>query len=308
MASETEGTSAGSKRRRPSGEGEDPAPVPTVSPKLDSTIEAILRKKVRERQDLEKKVTRMLARIEVLTKHASERTVPSGLRIQRIRAKGQDVDLLQSKFDEIIFDAELKLLDAAIDDLRRDVKDCKEAINAREMDIDGTIGRWQSHLAKLEEITANQAKDLVDTAAAFVAKLSLDSAVSRASKALQAEISQRESKRDDMDSKEQFIPDESSIREIIRQELHNAQESKSATGSRQRKVSFSDNTGGRSRPKRKQQQQRRPQNRSKSPQHRGGQQKQRGRSKSPRSNSTKRVTSPRSSSKNAKGKGSGPVK
>ena len=202
-------------------------------------------------------------------------------------------------------------MNVATEDLRGDVKACEEAILQREKDIDGTIAQWKSHLLKLKELTADQVNDLVNAAAAFVTKLSSDSAVSRASKALQAEITNRESKRENMDSNEQFMPTESTIREIIRQEIYHAQ----AASNCQRKVSFSDNSGRRSRPKHREQQQRRPHNKSKSPQNRSREQKLRkqpphlrGRSKSPRSNSTKRVASPRSSAKNVKGKGSGPVK
>ena len=43
---------------------------------------------------------------------------PSGLRIKRIQAKGQDVDTLQAKFDDIVREVEMKLLEAAIDYLR----------------------------------------------------------------------------------------------------------------------------------------------------------------------------------------------
>ena len=140
-------------------------------------------------------------------------------------------------------------------------------------------------------------------------KLSSDSAVARASKSLQAEITRKESKGREMEMNEPFVPDEQSIREIIRQEIHCTQE-QPAGSVRQRKVSFSDNPGSRQR-----KQKSRRQNRSKSPQSRSKGQnqrrQQRGRSKSlktPRSNSAKRVESPRSSAKNVKGKGSGPAK
>ena len=91
---------------------------------------------------------------------------------------------------------------------------------------------------------------LVETATTFAKKLSSESAVTRASKSLQAEITQRESnKRENMDSNEPFVPTESSIREIIRQEIHHTKEPHTASGNRQRKVSFSDNSGRRSRTK-----------------------------------------------------------
>ena len=127
MANNIESSSAGSKRRQPS--SEDPAPLPNGSPsKLDSTIEAILRKKVRERLDIEKSHSSLLARIKLLEKHAADGTTPSGLRIQRVKAKGQDAETLQAKFDAVIREAEFKLLDAATASLRVDVEVHREAI------------------------------------------------------------------------------------------------------------------------------------------------------------------------------------
>ena len=310
MANNIEGNSTGSKRRRSSSEVQVPDPLPTCSNlKLDSTIKSILRKKVRERLDIEKTKSSLSARIKLLEKHASERTTPLGLRIQRVRAKGQNAGALQAVFEDIILDAERKLLDAAIDNLRKNVVACQEEIQEHEKDIDGTIAQWKTHLLKVKEITPDQVEKLVETAATFAEKLSSESAVTRASKSLQAEIAQREStKREDMDSNEPFVPTESSIREIIRQEIHHTKEPHTASGNRQRKVSFSDNSGRRSRTKQPQLQKR-----SKSPQNRAKEQRKpqsnkQVRSKSPRSNPGKRVVSPRSSAKNAKGKGSGPAK
>ena len=139
---------------------------------------------------------------------------------------------------------------------------------------------------------------LVQTAVAFAENLSSDNAVVQASKALQAEISLKESKlRESMDSNETFVPSEQSIRQIIRQELHRTNDAQPAAGNRQRKVSFSDNPGRQSRSRRQQK-----------PQRKGSSKSPKGRSKSPRSNSSKRVNRPRSSAKNAQGKGSGPAK
>lgn len=297
MANNTEHSSAGLKRRRPNSDESAPPPSGSHS-KLDSTIESILRKKVGACQDSKKSHAVLLARIKILEHHAAEGTTPKGLRIRSVKAKGNN-ETLQAKFDDIIREAEFKLLDAAIDSLRRDVEVTQDALREREGDIDGTIAQWRTHLAQNKEITSEQADGLVQTAMAFVENLFSDNAVIRASKALQAEISLKENKlRESMDSNETFVPSEQSIREIIRQELHRTNDAQPAAGNRQRKVSFSDNPGRQSRSKRQQQKPRR-QGSSKSPQ---------SRSKSPRSNSSKRVNRPRSSAKNAQGKGSGPAR
>lgn len=296
MVNNAEHSSAGLKRRRPN--SDEPAQLPSGShSKLDSTIESILRKKVGACQDSKKSRAALMARIKLLEHHAAEGTIPKGLRIRNVKAKGNN-ETLQAKFDDIIREAEVKLLDAAIDSLRRDVEANQDELREREDDIDGTIAQWRTYLARNKEITSEQADTLVQTAVAFAENLSSDNAVIQASKALQAEISLKESKlRESMYSNETFVPSEQSIRQIIRQELHRTNDAQPAAGNRQRKVSFSDNPGRQSR---SQQQQK--------PQRKGSSKSPKGRSKSPRSNSSKRVNRPRSSAKNAQGKGSGPAK
>ena len=296
MANNAEHSSAGLKRRRPN--SDEPAQLPSGShSKLDSTIESILRKKVGACQDSKKSRAALMARIKLLEHHAAEGTIPKGLRIRNVKAKGNN-ETLQAKFDDIIREAEVKLLDAAIDSLRHDVEANQDELREREDDIDGTIAQWRTYLARNKEITSEQADTLVQTAVAFAENLSSDNAVVQASKALQAEISLKESKlRESMDSNETFVPSEQSIRQIIRQELHRTNDAQPAAGNRQRKVSFSDNPGRQSRSRRQQK-----------PQRKGSSKSPKGRSKSPRSNSSKRVNRPRSSAKNAQGKGSGPAK
>lgn len=68
--------------------------------------------------DAKKAYSSLKARIKMLENHADQGTTPSGLRIKRIQAKGQDVDTLQAKFDDIVREVEMKLLEAAIDYLR----------------------------------------------------------------------------------------------------------------------------------------------------------------------------------------------
>ena len=128
-----------------------------------------------------------MARIKVLEHHAAEGTIPKGLRIRNVKAKGNN-GTLQAKFDDIIREAELKLLDAAIDNLRTDVEAKREELREREANVDGTICEWKSYLIQSKEITSEQVDSLVETATSYAETLSSDNAVNRASKALQAEI------------------------------------------------------------------------------------------------------------------------
>ena len=67
--------------------------------------------------------------------------------MRSVKAKGNN-EILQAKFDDIIREAELKLLDPAIDSLRRDVEANQNALRERERereaDIDGTIAQWRA--------------------------------------------------------------------------------------------------------------------------------------------------------------------
>ena len=165
MANNTEHSSAGLKRQRLS--SDEPAQLPSGShSKLDSTIESILRKKVGACQDSKKSRAALMARIKLLEHHAAEGTIPKGLRIRNVKAKGNN-ETLQAKFDDIIREAEVKLLDAAMDSLRRDVEANQDELREREDDIDGTIAQWRTYLARNKEITSEQADTLVQTAVAF---------------------------------------------------------------------------------------------------------------------------------------------
>ena len=242
MVNATGNICSGPKRPRPS-DSSDPEPNPVYSStsSLDSTIETVLRKAVRMRVDADKAHSSLIGRIKLLEEHAAQSTSPSGLRIKKVQAKGQNVDALQAKFDGIIREAEVQLLEATIDHLRSEVK--VKAIHATTANIDGTIARWKEQLLK-NDISNAKATSLVEAAVAFVEKLSKDTAVSRASKVLQAEISRTAKNRSQamMDDSEVFVPSEESIRDIIRNELRGLTSGTSSPNeeNRQRKVSISE--------------------------------------------------------------------
>ncbi|KAM7451577.1 hypothetical protein ABFA07_000903 [Porites harrisoni] len=109
MANATGNICSGPKRPRPS-DSSDPEPNPVYSStsSLDSTIETVLRKAVRLRVDADKAHSSLIGRIKLLEEHAAQGTSPSGLRIKKVQAKGQNVDALQAKFDGIIREAEVQ--------------------------------------------------------------------------------------------------------------------------------------------------------------------------------------------------------
>ena len=132
------------------------------------------------------------------------------------------MDALQAKSEGIVRKGEVQLLEATIDYLHSKVKDHQEAIRATTANIDGTIAHWEEQLLK-NDISNAKATSLVEAAVAFVDRLPKDTGVSRASKALQAEISRTAKIRSQarMDDSKVFVSLEESIRDIIRNKPHN---------------------------------------------------------------------------------------
>ena len=230
--------------------------------------------------DADKAHSNLLSRVKRLEEHLSKDTIPTGLRIASIQAKGKDVETLQAKFDEIIHKAEVKMLEATIENLRSEIKNHQEAVRIASANIDGTIARWKVELLK-NEIPESKASSLVEAAEAFVVQITKDTAVSRASRALLGEK---------MDDNEVFVPTEESIKDIVRNEVRYAMAT-TPPPEGNRKVSLGGKKPGGKR----------------SGKHRQSRSANREGQRS-RSKSAKRSNQPRSSSKNARGKGSGHVK
>ena len=85
--------------------------------------------------------------------------------------------MLQAKFDEIVHEAEVKMLEATIENLCSEIKDHQEAIHTASGNIDGTIGRWKVELLK-NEISESKASSLIEDVVAFVEQITKDTAVS----------------------------------------------------------------------------------------------------------------------------------
>ena len=167
MSNKTGNSCSGPKRRRSSARL-DSEPLPERScPRLDSTIETVLRKAVRLRMDADKAHANLLCRVKRLEEHLSKDTIPTGLRIASIQAKGGNVETLQAKFDEVVHEAEVKMLEATIENLRSEIKDHQEAIRTASANVDGTIARWKVELLE-NEILESKASSLVEAAVTFV--------------------------------------------------------------------------------------------------------------------------------------------
>ena len=119
MANETGDSRSVPKRRRTSvpSDPEPPRPINSSS-RLDSTIETIPRRTVRLRADAEEAYSslELQATIILLENHKGQGTTPPSRKIKKIQAKGHNFDELpEATFDDIVREAEMKLLEASID-------------------------------------------------------------------------------------------------------------------------------------------------------------------------------------------------
>ena len=188
--------------------------------------------------DADKARTNLSSKIKRLEEQLGKDTIPTGLRIASIQAIGKNVETLQAKFYEIVHEAEVKMLEATIENLRSEIKDHQEAVRIASANIEGTIARWKVELLK-NEIPESKASSIVEAAEAFFARITKDLAISRASKALQTEINRKVSISENMDENEVFVPTEESIKDIVRNEvLHAMATTKPPEG--KRKVSLVD--------------------------------------------------------------------
>ena len=141
MSNENGTSCLGPKHRRSSAQL-DSEPLPERScPSLDSTIETVLQKAVRLRVDADKAHSNLLSRVKRLDEHLSKGTIPVGLRIASIQAKGKNMETLQAKFDDIIREAVVKMLEATIENLCSEIKDHQEDVRVASANVDGTIAR-----------------------------------------------------------------------------------------------------------------------------------------------------------------------
>ena len=217
MANNTEGSGSGAKRRRSSNEA--PVPLSTRShSKLDSTIESIFRKKVRERRD--RKVS-----IESVGRDQGTRE-PCSSGDGTFGSSGstrQNQGPRHWGYTGKIWRYHPRCRAEAAG--RCHWKSLHWCWSPPECDSRARRGHWW-HFCRVEispsETQRNHLRQggwFVEAATSFAIKISPDSAVARASKALQAEINRKESKqRESAQQSETFNPSEPSICKIIRLE------------------------------------------------------------------------------------------
>ena len=200
-----------------------------ISSPLDRDFTSLLRTKVQARIEAEKAHSSALSRIDFLEKRLADGEPPKGLKIRTIKAKGKDA-ALQAKFDEILKEAELKLLGATIESLKSEIPPLTDAVEKRREDINTTIAKWRSTFPLKDSASVKQADSLVKSAQNYTNDLYFSCIVSLTSKSLAESLKKEEKARKQANMETEFQLTESSIREIVRQEVKRSADAKPKKG------------------------------------------------------------------------------
>ena len=106
--------------------------------KLDLAFVSLLEEKVYVLIDTENALSQSHRRIKHLEEQLQQKTVPKGLKIKPVKAKSKSEDL-QKKFDNILHEAELKLLDVTLESLCKEVLETEHSVDHCKEDIKATI-------------------------------------------------------------------------------------------------------------------------------------------------------------------------
>lgn len=214
-----------------------PSAKPTESPpdvKLDSAFASILKKKVYLLVDTENALSQSHRRIKHLEERFQQNTVRKGLKIKPVKAKSKSEDL-QKKFDDILHKAELKLLEATLENLRKESLETEHSIARCKEDINATIGRWRTSFPLKDENSTEKADLLTKYANKFVDDFYFQCGMAtKTSKALQDALSKEEKAKTQPGMETDFTLTEESVRDNVKAEVQRLSSQKVTQNSRGR--------------------------------------------------------------------------
>ena len=142
--------------------------------------------------------------------------VPSGLKICCVTAKGWNAQPLQDKFNNIIKEAEIKLLDATIASVKTEEQQSKERCAAETQKIFAAIETWRTSFQSSDATRDIEADEFVKSAKCFAESFYFECAATRASKRVAENLKRaaEETKRtEQMETK--FTVNEQSVRDMV---------------------------------------------------------------------------------------------
>ena len=146
--------------------------------------------------------------------------MPTGLVVHRINAKGRNSQVLQERFDAILRDAELKLLDATIEALTQDEQQYKERCTTEKENLTAIIDAWRSSFQASEASMSIDADHFVASAKCFVNDFYFQCVAIRTSKKVAGDIKKAAKEANRVLRMEtEFQPNEQSIKDMVTREV-----------------------------------------------------------------------------------------
>lgn len=183
---------------------------------IDDHFQRVLKNLVRSLVDAENQLYGLEDRRQRLESNRRDGKVPSGLKIRNITAKGKNAENLQQKFNEVLKEAELKLLDATIEALQIEEQQIKQRCAEEKQKVLTTIENWRSSFKASDPSLDIEADQFVISAKSFADDFYFECAAERTSKRVAEDIkkaSKTAKKAERMDT--EFAVNEQSILDMV---------------------------------------------------------------------------------------------
>ena len=189
---------------------------------IDDHFQQMLKSLVREVVEAENELYSVKERAKRLQDSKSEGKVPSGLTIHRVTAKGKNSQPLQERFDAILKEAELKLLDATIAALAQDEQLCTDRCTTEKKNVEAAIQAWRNSFQASEANLDIDADHFIASAKCFANDFYFQCVAIRTSKKVAVEQKKAAKEADRARKMEtEFQVNEESIKEIVAREIQN---------------------------------------------------------------------------------------
>ena len=201
-------------------DGRDTSAPPEEEFWIDDHFQQTLKTLIRKFVEAENELYALQERIKRLKDSKSEGKVPTGLIVHRINAKGRNSQALQNRFDAILREAELKLLDTTIEALTEDEQQYKERCATEKENVTATIDAWRSSFQASEATLSIDADHFVASAKSFVNDFYFQCVAIRTSKKVAGDIKKAAKEANRVQRMEtEFQPNEQSIKDMVTREV-----------------------------------------------------------------------------------------
>ena len=197
---------------------------PDPEPWIDEHFQRVLKKLVHSLIDAENQLYGLQDRRKRLESNKSDGKVPNGLKIHSVTAKGiKNVENLQQKFNMVIKEAELKLLDATIEALQIEEQQTVDRCTEEKAKVLTAIENWRSSFKASDPSLDIEADQFVKSAKGFADDFYFECAAARTSKRVAEDVKKASKAAKSAEKMEtEFAVNEQSIHDMVQRAVQQA--------------------------------------------------------------------------------------